>query len=430
MLKRILLLTAGVIPLLFLTSVSQAIGEASAPGTIAIVDNNYNISTLSPAGDEQTMLTTDASSERRYQWPSWSTDGRLAYFCCDLREAGSIETGAYISPDGIQSGELVFEGRGEPIIYAAWSPQNCADDDSCRDLAMLVNDIRDGTLSVEIARNTPTETTLSTVGNGSPFYYHWSTSGQQILFHRDTDDISIYDLAEESVVKSYNAQDSGLFQTPSWSPVDDRVLFAVRGNLPFSSDLVIGNAGSQETIARNISGLLAFLWSPDGRYVAYRSITRDSISKLTVLDVETQRIVSESPLEDVLAFFWSPDSSKIAYITPDTRSEFSVQAGINTDRFPVQNDDPAFEWHVLAVESGQSESIDLFYPTYEMAYLMQYFDQFAPSHRVWSPDSRYLVYSDRINPANPRPMIQIADTEQPGSVEGISPGVFAVWSFE
>ncbi len=433
MLKRLSMLIICLVPLLFLPAV-YAIDEAPVSGRIAVIDTDYNITTLSPDGSNLNTLTTDAATNRRYQWPTWSTDGRLAYFCCDLREADSTDTRAFISGDGMEPGTTVFEGDGQPIIYASWSPQNCASGTNCRDLAMLVNDIRNGTLSVEIARNTSTDTTLSTLGNGSPFYYHWSAAGNQIIFHRDSDDISIYDVAQDEVIESYNALDSGLFQTPAWSPVDDRVLFAIRGSTPFSSSLVIGEAGDLQIISRNISGLLAFLWSPDGQYVAYRSITRDSISKLTVLDIENRQIVSESTLESVLAFFWSPDSSKIAYITPATTAGFSVQAGINTDTvhaLPVQNDDTSrFEWHVMDVESGQSTVLTSFYPTYEMFYMMQYFDQFAPSHRVWSPDSRYLVYSDEINPGRPRPTITVADTQQPGAVDNVLPGVFAVWSFQ
>jgi TolB protein len=433
MFKRLSVLMICLIPLLFVP-VAQAIDEAPVPGRIAVIDTDYNVSTLSPDGTDLHSLTADATSEKRYQWPTWSTDNRLAYFCCDLREADSTDTRAFISPDGIEAGEAIFEGDGEPIIYAAWSPQNCASGTNCRDLAMLVNDIRNGTLSIELARNTTADTTLSTVGNGSPFYYHWSAAGNQMIFHRDSDDISIYDVSREEVIESYNALDSGLFQTPAWSPVDDRVLFAIRGRTPFSSNLVVAEDGHMRTIARNISGLMAFLWSPDGQYVAYRTITRDSISKLTVLDVENRGIIAESTLDSVLAFFWSPDSSKIAYITPATTAGFSVQAGINTDRvdtWPVQSDEsPRFEWHVLNVESGQSTALAAFYPTYEMFYLMQYFDQFAPSHRVWSPDSRYLVYSDEINPGRPRPTITVADTQQPGAVENVLPGVFAVWSFQ
>jgi hypothetical protein len=67
-----------------------------------------------------------------------------------------------------------------------------------------------------------------------------------------------------------------------------------------------------------------------------------------------------------------------------------------------------------------------------MGYLLQYFDQFSPSHRLWSPDSRYLVYSEIVEADGGfLPQISVIDVNQPASSPvKISDGVFAVWSYE
>jgi len=88
---------------------------------------------------------------------------------------------------------------------------------------------------------------------------------------------------------------------------------------------------------------------------------------------------------------------------------------------------------VLNVETGQNTQYNTFTPTYEMAYWMLYFDQFTPSHRIWSPDSQYLVFSHVADVAvEPSPVISVLDTTATpaNAVSDITDGVFAVWSFE
>ena len=55
-------------------------------GKIAIIGTDYNIYTYLADTNEQIQLTQDASADQRYQFPTWSTDGRLAYFCCEASQ--------------------------------------------------------------------------------------------------------------------------------------------------------------------------------------------------------------------------------------------------------------------------------------------------------------------------------------------------------
>ena len=50
-------------------------------------------------------------------------------------------------------------------------------------------------------------------------------------------------------------------------------------------------------------------------------------------------------------------------------------------------------WHVIDLISGRAIDLNTFQPTESFIYLIQYFDQFAQSAAVWSPDSRSLVYT-------------------------------------
>lgn len=412
----------------------SAIGEETdVPGRLAIVGSDYNIYTYSFADGSQTALTDDSEFSRRYQWPTWSNDGRLAYFCCDLRVARESGSAAYVSPDGFAPGELVYEGESEAILYANWSPVACADDPECRDLALLINEIAEQTLSVEMVHNA-TETTSERIDIGSPFYYQWSSDGSQLVFHRNGSQIDIFTLASGDITENIEEQSSGLYQAPAWSPLDGRILFGVTGETDSRTDLVIYENGVGRVLVDDIEGFVSFLWSPDGTKVAYRVISSAGHGSVIVIDAETGERITSSSLDNIISFFWSPDSSKIAYISTINSDNRQAKADVYARPQLVQNNAaPLFLWSVLDVETRQNTQYSTFTPTYEMSYWLFYFDQFTPSHRNWSPDSRYLVYSHVVDSAvDPTPVVSLLDTTASPSdaISDVTEGVFAVWSFE
>ena len=393
-----------------------AIGEdtTSIPGEIALVGADYNIYTYNFAASALTPLSNDATRTRHYQWPTWSTDGRVAYFCCDLSVAQSTDAQVYVASDSLTQGELVYEQSAAAIIYAYWSPANCASSADCRDLALLVN--TSNGLAIEMVQHQPEATTNRTIASGSPFYYHWNPDGTQLIFHRNSRQLGIFDIAQNDVSIEFDEQSSGLFQAPAWSPVDNRVLFGVRGSAPGQTNLVVANGDNLETIVEDVTGFVSFLWSPDGNHIAYRTFNRGDIGAVLVVDSRTGQEISRTGNDGVIAFFWSPDSEKIAYLTITEQTEGRILVG----------------WTVLNIELDSNVQYSSFAPTYEVGYLLQYFDQFSPSHRVWSPDSRYLVYSEIVEADGGfLPQVSVIDVNQPASNPvKISDGVFAVWSYE
>jgi TolB protein len=177
----------------------------------------------------------------------------------------------------------------------------------------------------------------------------------------------------------------------------------------------------------DIHGFLSFLWSPDGRYIAYRSLDQTGLSVLQLIDANTGESLMSSDVEGVVSFFWSPDSRKIAYLTLEEgreRDAFANPQFVSLDL--IQNNSPTnLSWSILEIETGGNLSYSAFTPSSEMVYLLSYFDQFAPSHRLWSPDSRYLLYSGI---ENDRTFVIALDTET-GLVTNLFEGLFAVWSF-
>jgi TolB protein len=417
----------------------RAIGEKTSqlPGRLAVVGDDYNVYAYDLLSSSLTPVTDNASTLRHYVWPTWSTDGRLAFFCCDTRASMQRDAEVFISPDGIQPAANVFSVPDISIIYAYWSPQNCDDGTDCRDLALLVSDFSRGDLGMQVLRNRVSGSSLQGQAYGSPFYYHWNATGTQMIFHRNNRDVTIYDVESGSMTDVETIVSSGLYQTPAWSSVDDRQVFGVRNADGRSTDLVVVDGTTTRTLLEAVDGFLSFALSPDGKYVAYRVIVPDGTSPIHIMDMDTSEIVGVNSVDDIYAFFWSPDSQKIAYVTAPEGSDRSAsvdQTGYLAKRIPAQNQQsaPQLLWNVYDVTLGIDTVLADFVPTYEMGYLLTYFDQFAPSHRIWSPDSQALVYSavTQTPQGELQSEVYITLIDAPGEPVRVSGGVFAVWSYE
>lgn len=421
-------LVALVIVLLFTAGLVNAQDETTLeefPGQIAYIGTDTNVYLLTQ-DYEHIPLTDDAGRTRQYQWPTWSTDGRLAYFSISVEE-GRLQTETYILPEGSESGERVYSGP-EVFNYAYWSPGNCDASANCRDLAVLLSSQTRG-MFVELIRDGTDENGSITAGiGGPPFYYSWSPDGGRMLWQRNNRRFDIYDANADEVTETLSQMPGAIF-APAWSPVDDRLLFGEITDDNTTRLIVVGEGNEPQVLAENFMGLVSFGWSPDGNRIAYREQTSSGFGPMVVLDAVTGETVVRSATTGVISFFWSPDSTKIAYLTLAASSgSFSAQSGSNHVLAQAQQQPVGIAWTVLEVESGSSQQYGSFYPTGETIYLLQYFDQFAHSHRIWSPDSRHIVYSE-ITPNGPT--INLLDTTQESGVPfSIAEGVIGIWSFE
>jgi TolB protein len=243
-----------------------------------------------------------------------------------------------------------------------------------------------------------------------------------MLWQRNNQRMDIYDVNSNRIIDTLS-QEPGVFSAPAWSPVDDRLLFGSLNEENQSTDLVIAANSETNTLAPRLDGVIYFSWSPDGDKVAYTS----EQGPLIIVDAVTGETVADSAVSGVLAFFWSPDSQHIAYITLATPPS-SINAKQTATQQTVVQEATGIAWSVMDVEETTTRRYGSFVPTREMLYLLVYFDQFSQSHRVWSPDSRYLLYSETT--ANGRASINILDTTQSNIVPfSIAEGLIGVWSF-
>ena len=405
--------------------------NSSLPGAIAYIGIDSNIFIYDLAQQNSRQITTDGSAIRRYQWPTWSSDGRLAYFCCDLRSASSPLTNGYIvnTADG-DAIKQVFQGNAESVIYASWAPSSCGM--NCFDLMLLVNNVLNGSLYVQQVRDQGGAYSSRVLAQGQPFYFTWSPDSKRMAFHRNNRMIDVYSLDLEATIPDLQQRSSGAFQAPAWSPVDDRILFGAPSVAGPTTDLIVATESNNLVIVESLTGFLSFLWSPDGNYIAYRAIDSNRFGALFVVDAISGELIARTT-SDVIAFFWSPDSQQIAYITPTAGTGAFSAHNSRSARIPIQQNERArlsLDWSVLDLSNGVNRRLTSFVPTNEMLYLIQYFDQFAASHRIWSPSSTHLLYSELVDASEPAPVISILNITQADTVPFvIDSGVFAVWTF-
>lgn len=393
------------------------------PGRIAYIGQDYNVYVVDGASGMQIALTDDAAltadHARLYQWPTWATDGRLAYFSADITAAGQVTLNIHVSEDGAAEGEIIYSAEGETFTYAHWAPQNCSSDGRCRDLAVLLSRRGLDGLALEQVRNdlTGDEAEHFTLGTGAPYYFTWSPNAQQMIWQRNNERIDIFDISNRTITATFDQQPGATF-VPQWSPVDDRLLFGILADSG-QTNLVIANGQDVRPFVTDLVGPVNYAWSPDGNSIAYV----DAAGPLIVLDAVSGEMRARTMSAGVRAFFWSPDSRYIAFITTTTE-----EGSFSAKRLAAAQTRSSLSWSVLEVESGNTRRFGSFRLTREMAYLLTYFDQFAPSHRVWSPDSRYIVYAEAFEDG--RTAITIMDiTVGAGVPLAIADGLIGIWSY-
>ncbi len=439
--RRLILLALGLLLAGLPAQTSFAQGDSTAlAGTLAIVGQDNNIYLLDDLAQDPAALTSDAQRGRlSYAWPTWASDGRLAFFA-QQRSADRSQSALQIliQEPGAAAPEVAYTSDTETLTYAYWAPATCPISDACRDLAVLVS-TPDGLGVIRVRDEAPSYST-ERIGLGQPFYFSYSPDATRMLWTRFGQQIELYDTAENEII-TILPDSAGRYQAPMWSPVDDRLLFSII-DAGGQHNLVIASDDERLIIAEDQPGILWFTWSPDGAYVAYKH----DLGPLMIADSTSGATVALSSRDPVVAFFWSPDSQKIAYLTlPGTDEPAQVaRNGVGDTRTDAEAGRVAagraapapqrglltLTWNILTVRSGERwTSYSGFLPTRDMLYLIGYFDQFAQSHQIWSPDSRYLAYGEA-DPRSNREQVVVLDTVNPA--EGAQPimgGSIAIWSY-
>jgi TolB protein len=397
---------------------------------IVFVNENRQIETIDPDGSSRRQITSDA---RSYIFPSWSESGNL------IAAIGTTISGAgiYVMPDEMETGALeeIHFSSDESPFYLYWAPDGSQ-------ITFLANE-----RSLELSLNViglDGDSASRTIALGSPMYWNWAADSRQMLVHSGSGstDSQLVMLDDFGRPQTPRVPSPGLFQAPGISPNGHYWAYS-QFQAGGTSWLVINDRLEGSENRKRHAGAVAFSWSPVKDELAFITGSGgDELSAwgpLRLMDAQTGEVrVLSSDM--VLAFFWSPDGRKVATISVQQENNLGEQYEVRGDKtrllakyspenaaLPAAQIRPphSFRINVIDVESG--EGLQLAEVALSAVFLTQfipYFDQYAFSHHVWSPDSNALVL----------PIVEgqfselsIIDTRN-GNVTPLAEGSIGFWS--
>lgn len=335
----------------------QVTGVPAATGRIAVLDASGTLTVFDADGSDPTFIAGSDPDVTLVRQPTWSRDGsRIAWV--SLEADGTSATVMTAAPNGTRPTDTPVAAAP---FYLSWDPTS----------SRIVYLGGSATADIELGLVDVAASTTAPIDAGSPFYFSWAPKGKQLLVHVGTDRLDRLAIDGTSTPVGDRP---GTFSAPVWT-ADGRTLFYV-SETEGRQRLVARDVATdrRETLAR-FDGVITFVVSPDGERVAYQVIEDGPVIAvpLSVIDRRsgtTDRVAAEySP-----AFFWSPDGTKLLSLRPEVEGSL------------------AFRWNVW--EDGSSFSSDRFVPSLELSRdYLQFFEQYAQSMTLWSPDGSAFVYA-------------------------------------
>jgi TolB protein len=354
---------------------------ATDVGRIAIVGADGSLLTMDSRGAGRTQLSVPGVA---FQFPAWSPDGsRLAV----LGGGGIYVLDA--AANGPTEPQIAPEGPNEVPFYLFWAP------DSQR-VAFISGG---STLTLRIAP-ADASAAATTVREGAPMYWDW-TGPETLLIHSGGAGAAAFlgETGPDGADRETTALVPGYFRAPAVTADGRYRAFvigadgvdegAVDGEVIVEERGVLGNRH-----ATRVFGVTALGFDPAGDSLAFLGPDRPS-RRVPALPVGPLRIMDPGTGDvrtildgQVFAFFWSPDGATIAAL----RGEIPGGGGVASAGPADVAASVVLGLAFVDVATGRVRSEraarfgDLFADQ-----LLPFFDQYALSHRLWSPDSASIA---------------------------------------
>ena len=385
---------------------------------IAYVTPDAQLATITADGEDMRQLT---QGDAVHQFPAFSPDGEQIAVIGRDAEGGFITV---YSDEANASGEELYRDAAQSPFYLYWSP------DSAR-VAFLAN--QPGGIGLNIANTTQTgEIQSELLSSGSPYYWQWREDAQEMLIHADTGEGSrVGFITLEDDTLEPNLADFGTFQAPGISADETYIAYATGNRLRDDRRVIVESVEPDQGTKREVPhvGVAALSWSPVANQLAIQSPAEDAarfFGPIRLLDADTGDL---EPLTDkrALAFFWSPDGRYIAYLSAANTSNdqlATADALRVSNSMPVQDRRLLLDLNLIDIESREERLLSSFAPSPQfVGQFLPFFDQYALSHNVWSPESDALVFS-AVNEGSP----QVTVFDLDGNATPIAEGDMGFWN--
>ena len=380
-------------------------------GRIAYSDADGRIIVARPDGSSAVTVSPD---DGLFGWPTWSPDGSELAFSGVRAEPDQLLLAMYAHrfADGSTRTVYTNERGSGPILpnmphYPMWSPDGTQ-------LSIMAS--HSTGLTIYVVDESPGDESDAVLRN-APLYASWSPDSTRMAVHGGLELFEVDLSGPTSETDGLGHADPG-YRVPAWWPAGNRIAVVGRPDSGTRSLLTVDPDSRAVNVFVDVPVDAAFLWSPDGGLLAVAQsavpggVLYDGIA---LYDAEGE-LQSVGVTGTVYAFFWSPDGAKLAYVTPGAGATEIL-------------------WNILDVTTGETWPLVQFIPSGPQITVFRFFDQFALSHNMWSPDSKALVFAGTMGQA-----VQASYGTQTGSdiivsevgpvplAKPIAKGLFAVWS--
>jgi Tol biopolymer transport system component len=325
------------------------------------------------------------------QFPTWSPKGdKLAVISSNLK-AGNLESGDVIIVNAA-TGTIskIIDKENLNGIYISWSPDG--------NFLTALMDNGNG-LELLLFDTTKTPPARRKLLEGSAVYSAWANDSDTLYIHTRGNSGEVLARAKAKsptaplVSLGYSTGTTptagslrlGGFRAPAFASDGTKLAYSVAGlSNNDREDIIIADVNGTEQGRVETAGVgAAFNWSPvNGQPLLAHSVKtqyQDVYDGIYLSDMskpanngkfESIKIISD----EVIAFFWSPDGKKLAYVS-------------------VNDAGDTLFWNVYNFGDGKITRLVEWITSREQLQTLTYFDQYAQSDSVWSPDSRAIVFS-------------------------------------
>ena len=385
---------------------------------IAIVDKDGGLSTVAADGTDRRV---HAVGTMAFQFPAWSPDGsHVAAIGHDAAEAGVF----IVDDHGTNPGAApvaAFSSPSEFPIYLSWSPNG--------QRITFITSESDGLALQVVAADASGSATV--IRRGQPLYWDW-VDGSHLLVHSGANlpNAFLGEISVDNADANPIAGSVGPFQAPAISADARYRAYVVMG--ASSTSLVVEARDGSARRETSVAGASAVGWSPAGDQLGYTAAAGQTglpIGPLQLIDARSGavRTLLSGP---VVSWFWAPDGRTIAALRiplPGEDQVASLSATAAAGDGPIAQADPlTLRLLFVDVASGtlrSEQAVRL--SDLVLAQFLPFFDQYARSHRLWSPASDAVVLPLQDETGAGHVTIVPVDGSRP---RPIGEGVAAFWS--